>query len=302
MGLKRKAPQAPAAQTVAYLKLTAAPLLWGGALVVGRVVTRDLPPFTIAWVRFTLAVLFMLPLIRWNEGRLPRPTGKQWGIIALLGVTGVVLFNFFLFSGLRYVEAGRSSIFLSFTPVVVALLSLIIRRQRYGVKMWLGLTIALLGALLVITGGNFGSLLQNSAAKGDLLMMGAVFSWALYSLLGRIRLAPLSSLAVLTYSCLAGALLLLPLSLWEGGWTALAAFPVSSWWSILYLSFGAAGLAYLWYYQGVQAAGSTEASVFMNLEPVAALLFGTLFLGEELTLLLLTSAVLVMGGVYLTTR
>jgi drug/metabolite transporter (DMT)-like permease len=104
----------------------------------------------------------------------------------------------------------------------------------------------------------------------------------------------------LTYGSIAGVLILLPITFIEQGWSLIPQLSVPALWSLLYLSIGAAGLAYLWYYEGIAAVGSSKASVFLNVEPVAAIAFGVLILGEELSLIITIGAILVIGGLILT--
>lgn len=105
---------------VSYLKLALAPILWGGALVAERVVAAELPPITITWIRFLLVSVFLLPVLRLYEGRLPQPGRRDWVLLVLLSVTGVVVFNLLRFSGLQTVTAVRSSVLIALAPSVVA--------------------------------------------------------------------------------------------------------------------------------------------------------------------------------------
>jgi drug/metabolite transporter (DMT)-like permease len=115
-------------------------------------------------------------------------------------------------------------------------------------------------------------------------------------------LRSLSGLTTLTYTSVIGAVLLTPFAangeilatLAESGWAV--------WAGLLYLSFGASGVAYLWYYGGIRDVGPGKAAVFLNLEPVSAIVLGALLLGEELTWPVLTGAALVITGLYLVNR
>lgn len=285
-----------------YFKLAMAPVLWGGALVAGRVISAQLPPFTTAFVRFLLAGMFMMPVLHKREGSFPRPARQETVMILLLSITGVVCFNFFLFSGLQTVEAGRSAVIIALTPAVVVLLSRFAVQESLGVRVILGVTAAIAGALVTITDGNIAVIVSRAPDPGDLWILAAVFSWALYTLIGKRAMGRLSALTVLTYSFLAGTVMLFPFALSEGALHRVPGLPLSSWISMLYLSFGSAGIAYLWYYEGIRHAGPSRASVFMNLEPAAAVIFGALLLGESITGSLVIGTVLVLGGVYLAVK
>ncbi len=285
-----------------YLKLMVVPVLWAGALIAGRVVAPELPPFTTAFIRFVFASLVLLPVLYLQEGRFPIPGLRQWTVFALLSLSGVVLFNFFLFSGLRTVTAGRSAVILAFTPAAVTLAASVFMRERVTGRMLLGIVLAFAGAVYTITEGDPLRAIRRGISPGDFFILGCVVSWAVYSLIGRVAMRSFSPLASLAYISALGAVLLVPFALWEGELGELKAIPAAAWGGLLYLGLGAAGLAHLWYYQGIKRVGNSRAAVFMNVEPAAAIVLGLLVLGEGAPLPVVLGAFLVMAGVILTTR
>jgi drug/metabolite transporter (DMT)-like permease len=166
--------------------------------------------------------------------------------------------------------------------------------------MSVGILLSIVGALLTITGGNFSAIISNGLAIGDIYMITAVLCWAGYSILIKKAVSSLSPLVVLTYGAIMGIILLLPFTFYENGWSTLHNLTWPIFLSLLYLGFFAAGIAYLWYFQGIKKVGSSVSSVFLNLEPVAAIAIGILLLDEKLTLPLAIGAVLVISGLFLT--
>lgn len=287
---------------LSYIKLALGPILWGGALVAGRVVSADLPPLTITWVRFALVSIMLLPVVRLREGTLPRPSRGDLLVLAMLSVTGVVMFNLFLFSGLRTVTAVRSSVILSLSPSVVALVLVTLFRERAGWNTVLGIIVAFLGAVVTITNGDPARVLAGGISVGDLFLLGCVLSWSAYTIIARYAMRNLSSLTVLAYSSVIGTLLLTPVAARLDVITEFAAATLATWFAFAYLVFGAAGLAYLMYYEGIREVGPNRAAVFINLEPVTAILLGVGLLGEGLSAPLLIGAALVILGLYLVNR
>ncbi|MFP4373799.1 MAG: DMT family transporter [Spirochaetaceae bacterium] len=287
---------------LSYIKLALGPILWGGALVAGRVVSADLPPLTITWVRFALVSIMLLPVVRLREGRLPRPNRGDLLVLAMLSVTGVVMFNLFLFSGLRTVTAVRSSVILSLSPSVVALVMVTLFRERAGWNTVVGIFVAFLGAVVTITDGDPARVLRGGITIGDLFLLGCVISWSAYTIIARYAMRNLSSLTVLAYSSIIGSLLLTPIAARADVITEFGAAAVGTWLAFAYLVFGAAGLAYLMYYEGIREVGPNRAAVFINLEPVTAIVLGVGLLGEGLSAPLLAGAALVILGLYLVNR
>jgi len=285
-----------------YIKLTVVPILWGGALVAGRIVSGELQPFTITWIRFVLVSLFLIPVVAVREGRLPRPTLRELVLVICMSVAGVVVYNFLLFSGLQTVTAVRSSVLMALTPSVVAIILVVVFGERTTVTAAFGILLAFSGALVTITDGNLRAAIDGGISAGDLLLLGSVLAWAVYTILARYTISRLSAITVLAYSSAIGAILLTPVAAAEGAFHTIHTLTGPVFWGILYLSFGAAGLAYLWYYEGIRDAGATKAAVFMNVEPVAAIILGVVILGEKISAPLIIGAALVMVGLYLVNR
>ncbi len=287
---------------VSYVKLALAPVIWGGGLVAGRVVSAALPAITITWVRFLLVSVFLLPILRLLQGKLPRPGRRD--ALFLLGMTlaGVVFFNILLFTGLKTVTAVRSSIFIALAPSAVALILVLFFRERAGRNTATGIVIAFVGTAITITNGDLLQAAKGGISTGDLYMLGAVVSWAAYTILARYAMRNLSALTVLTYSSVIGSVLLTPFAVRPDIVAVLSMQSIATWSSLLYLAFGCAGIAYLFYYQGIRDVGPNGAAIFLNLEPVSAILLGVFLLGEALTVPVTIGAVLVIGGLYLVNR
>jgi drug/metabolite transporter (DMT)-like permease len=175
-------------------------------------------------------------------------------------------------------------------------------RERLNAAAVIGIIAAFTGAFVTVTNGNPAAAFRDGISTGDLFLFGCVLSWAAYTILGRHAMKRLSALSVLSYSSAAGVVLLTPIVFAGGYVTKVGPVTAPLVGAIIYLSFGAVGLAYLWYYQGVREVGATRAAVFLNVEPPAAILLGVVILGERLTWPVVVGAVLVMAGLYLVNR
>ena len=287
---------------LSYIKLALGPILWGGALVAGRVVTADLPPVTITWIRFAVVSLILLPVLRLRTGGLPRPTRRDLLFLVALSVVGVVVFNLLLLTGLKTVTAVRSSVIIALAPSVVALLLVSVFRERSTWNTVVGIALAFVGASVTITTGNPARVLAGGISVGDAYLLGCVLSWSLYTILARYAMRRLSSLTVLAYSSTMGAVFLTPVAARGDIASELAGATPATWVALAYLSLAAAGVAYLLYYEGIREVGPNRAAVFLNLEPVSAIVLGVVILGERLSVPLFVGATLVIFGLYMVNR
>jgi len=282
-----------------YFKLLATMACWGGTFVAGRMLAGEVPPFHAALLRFLLAGLLLLWLLLRSEGRLPRLSRRQLGAVTLLGLTGVLGYNAAFFTGLQSVSAGRAGLIIALNPVGITLLSALIGGEPLSRIRSFGVLLSVAGAMLVISRGNI-SLLPGGIGAGELMLLGCVISWSLYSVIGKRAMREISSLAAVTYSAVIGALLLLPLAALQADLSRVVDYSFVAWGSIVYLALFGTVVGFLWYYQSIREIGTVRAAVFINFVPVFAMLFGLLLLDEPLTPTVLQGGVLILTGAWIT--
>ncbi len=285
-----------------YLKLLCTSMFWGGTFVAGRMVSQELPPFSAAFIRFAIASISLLVLVRIYEGGLPRLRRPQLLPISILGLSGIFAYNVLFFTGLQTVAAGRAAVIVATNPIFVALLAALLFKEPLGLGRVIGIAISVCGAILAITGGHPLALFKQVLTWGDIAIFGCVASWVTYLLVGKVMMQNLSPHAAVTYSCLIGTAMLLPFSLAEGLIGHLQLIPWTLWAALLYLGMFGTVLGFTWFYQGVKEIGPSRAAVFINFVPIWAIVSGYLILGEALDPTLILGAAMVSSGVYLTNR
>ncbi|WP_200874832.1 DMT family transporter [Desulfonatronum thiodismutans] len=285
-----------------YLKLLCTSMFWGGTFVAGRVVAADLPPFSAAFLRFAIASVSLVILVRVYEGGLPRLRLGQLLPVFILGMSGIFAYNVLFFTGLRTVEAGRAAVIVATNPIFVALLAAPLFKEPLGMGRVVGIGLSVCGAILAITGGRPQDLFHQALSWGDVAIFGCVASWVIYLLVGKVMMKDLSPHAAVTWSCLVGVAALLPFSLAEGLPGHVLALTWTRWVALVYLGVFGTVLGFTWFYQGVKTIGPSRAAVFINFVPVWAIVSGFLILGETISLTLILGAAMVGFGVYLTNR
>lgn len=283
-----------------YLKLLFTAFFWGGTFIAGRIVSRNIDPYSAAFVRFTIASVFLLLFIKLHEGKLPRLSLRQFGFMIALGMSGVFAYNIFFFTGLQTVTAGRASLIIALNPIVISLCSSLLFKEKLTLVKLTGILVSVTGAMYVITYGDLLRVFAKPLDTGDLFIFGAVASWVTYSLIGKVVLSDLSPLVSVGYSSLIGAIALLIPAINHGFLQQFTTYTAEQWGSLFYLGFFGTVLGFLWYYQAINQVGPMKSSVFINFVPVSAILLAFLLLDEPITLSLVIGAVLVICGVLLT--
>jgi len=285
-----------------YLKLLLTAIFWGGTFVAGRLVAQNVGPYSIAFLRFTIASILLL-LLTWRiEGKLPKLKKPQIMPVVLLGITGIFIYNIMFFKGLKIIEAGRASLIIATCPIFITICSAIFLKEKLSPVKGLGIIISVCGAAIVISKGNISRIFEGGVGLGELYIFCCVLSWVAYSLIGKAVMKNLSPLASVSYSSVVGAVALSVPAFFEGLAQNIAGQSVIDWLCISYLGIFGTVIGFVWYYQGVERIGPTKAGLFMNFVPISAILCAFFILRESITLSLAAGAVLVISGVYLTNR
>jgi len=283
-----------------YIKLFMVTLFFGSTFIIGKIIVADLPPFTLAFLRFLFASFFLVLFVFKIYGKFPRINFQQFLLIIALGLTGVAGFNFFFFSGLKLITASRASIIISLNPSVVTILSAIILKEKFTKYKFTGIILSLTGALIVISQGNLQVILQGNVGWGELFILGCVFCWAFFTVFGKIIMKELKPIIAIAYACLAGTLILILPAFREGVLQNFMQYGVEVWLSVLALGLLGAALAFTWFYEGIDKIGPSRAGIFMNFVPIFATLMAVLILHEKLSPSFIVGAIFVICGVYLT--
>ncbi len=285
---------------ITYVKLLLMAVFWGGTFIAGRVVARDVQPFSAAFTRFVIASALLL-LLTWRvEGRLPGIKRGYIIPIILLGMTGVFGYNAFFFKGLSTVSAGRASVIVATNPVFITILSAFLFKEKLTLIQAAGILMSVTGALVVISRGDPSQVLTGGLGWGELFIFGCVVSWVAYSLIGKVVMAELTPLIAVAYSAVVGTLALFLPAYLEGATQDFVHYSAWSWLGLIYLALFGTVLAFQWYYQGIRELGPTKASIFINFVPISAVALAFVTLGEPITPSLLAGALLVSAGVYVT--
>ncbi|MFT5721180.1 MAG: drug/metabolite transporter (DMT)-like permease, partial [Motiliproteus sp.] len=199
------------------LLLVLTTLFWAGNFVVARATHLSMPPLSLSFWRWLLALLILLP---WVAPKLISERAllfKHWKILLLLSVLGVVNFNSFIYLGLQYTTATNATLLQSVVPSLVMLLAVFLLGQRISRLQASGLALSLLGVLCIVLRGDLTQLLNLQINRGDLWVLTGMLSWSLYTVALHWRPTALSKTALLGSTILTGTLVLLPLYLWEFG-------------------------------------------------------------------------------------
>ena len=291
--------EAKRAALAANAGLLFAAILAGASVVATRVAVQSVPPLSLAVMRYAQGGLILgvcLLLLARSQLRVRRQD------LLTLTVLGTLLFAAFplLFNaGLRLTEASRGSLMLATVPVWSALLARLSGQERLVTRQIIGLVLATGGVAVAVAERGLDWQGHGAALVGDGLILMAALCGAAYGVLVKRISGRYSALTVTTYAMLIGALVLLPAALGEGLATAVVDLDGQTLMLVLFL--GVLGGAVLWYLYGfaLSTLTPTQAAVYVNLNPLAAMILATVLLGELVTRPMLLGFAMVLAGVVL---
>ncbi len=289
------------------LMLTLPPVLWAGNAVVGRLVAPLVPPLALNFLRWALAFVLLLPFA-WPLLRAESPLWPRFPRFAVLGLLGVGCYNAFQYLALKTSTPINVTLVGSSIPAFMLGLGALFFHQRIRPRQVLGAALSIAGVLLVLARGELQHLAQVHFVTGDLYMLVATGSWALYSwLLARPGDPPeirADWAGFLMAQMVPGLAVVRPVRRRprRGG----AAVDIQWGWplaaALAYVAVGPAIVAYRFWGVGVQRVGPNIASFFSNLTPLFAALFSAAFLGEPPHLYHALAFALIVGGIVVSSR
>lgn len=282
-----------------YLFLALAALFWSGNFVVGRAVHGRIPPVALAFWRW-LAALAVLAAIAHRPLRAQwRTIARAWPVVIPLGILGVGNFNTLVYVGLQDTTATNALLLQSACPAFIVAISFAFGLGRPHVRQVLGIAVSLAGVIVILSRGHPATLSALAFARGDLYVLAAVLSWALYTLLLARRPAGVDPLALLTALVAVGVLWIAPFYAAEAARGARAAADAVTLASVAYVALFASVGAYVLWNEGVAQVGASRAGVFLHLMPAFGSLLAVGFLGESFRLHHLAGIALILAGIYL---
>ncbi len=286
-----------------YVKLFLTVCFWGGTFVAGRFASMQSGPFTIAFLRFSLAAILLLIYVHKSEGGLhPLRTNRDKMSALILAFTGIFANNAFFFSALQTVHASRAAVIVANNPIVIAICAAIFLKEPLSRLNGLGIVLSVCGTLIAITHGDFNFLSSHPFTPGDLILLGSIASWATYSIYGKTAMKDMSPLSAVTWACCLGSIMFIPFAFYEGMASQVSNYTIGFWGSILYLSLFGTVLGFTWFFEAVKEIGAARSGAFINFVPLTAILFGWLFLGEPISVSLLAGTALVITGIYIANK
>ena len=273
-------------------------VLWGGSFFFNGVVLKELPPFTLVFLRVALAAIMLLPLLRLYGVRFPKGL-SGWKPFFAIGLLNNVLPLSLIVVGQTYIPSGLASILNATTPLFTVVVMVVAGEEKLQARRIAGVVMGLVG-VVILHGDGFG--LEGGQGLGILLCLAAAFSYGLSALLARRLLSNSPPLGTAAFQMLASAAMMTVVAAAVDPPWQLPVPGVATWLAVIGLAALSTALAYIVFFQILRRSGATNVMLVTLLIPVTAILLGYLVLGEKVSTqeilgaLVIGSALLLIDG------
>ena len=283
--------------------LILATLFWAGNFIVGKAAfVENIPPMSLVFFRWSLVWLILLPFTYKDILRFKRIIFKNLPLLFFLALMSVGLFNSFTYLALVYTQVINASLFNTAIPAMIILLCFIFKIESTNRFQIMGLILSVIGILSIITKLDLYILLSLDFNKGDIIMIGGVISWGLYSSFLKKKKFDLPLLTLVHILCTFGLLFILPQFLFELSQGKVIRFDINLGYILIYLAlFPSIGSYYCWA-GAVSIIGANRAGIFLSLIPLFSTILAIAFFNEKFYFFHFIGSVLIVLGLFLSNK
>jgi drug/metabolite transporter (DMT)-like permease len=288
---------------LAYIFLFLTVLFWAGNFIVGKFASQyEVPPFSLNFYRWLFAWIILAPFTVPEILKKKEYIKNNFKFFLILGITSITIFNSIVYYSLNFTQVINGVLMISTIPVMIMLFSSFLKIEKTNTFQILGVIFSLTGVILIITKANLEMLLNLDFNKGDLTMVLAMLSWALYSALLKKKKHELSQLTLLEVIITFGLIFLIPVYFieYKMGYVIKLDKPF-----ILILSYVVLfpGLAsFILWIKGISLIGVNRSGVFLHLMPILSAIMAMIIFDEKFMFYHMLGAMFILIGIILSNK
>ena len=259
---------------IAYLLLILTTIFWSGNFIVGKAATAyQIPPFSLNFFRWFFAGLILLPFTYKEIISKQNYILKNIVLFIILGITSITVFNSIVYYSLYYTQVINGVLLISTIPVWIIFICWILKIEKSNYYQIVGVLCSLIGVIFIITKADFKIIKNFEFNKGDISMVVAMFSWAIFSALLKIKKFKISQFALLEVIIFSGLIFLIPIYFLELNYGSKIIIGRPFILTLIYVVIFPGLLAFIFWIKGISIIGANRAGIFLYLMPV----FGSIF-------------------------
>ena len=288
---------------LAYFILILTTIFWSGNFIVGKAASMfQIPPFSLNFYRWFFAGLILLPFTYKEIINKKKYIYNNLGFFIILGVTSITIFNSIVYYSLYYTQVISGILMISTIPVWIIFISSILNIEKTNIFQIIGVILSLTGVIFIITKADLNLIKNLDFNKGDLSMVVAMFSWAIYSALLKSKKYEISQVSLLEVVIICGLIFLIPIYFIEMkmGNPIILGKPFYLILSYVVIFPGLA--AFFFWIKGISIIGANRAGIFLHLMPIIGAIMAMLIFDEKFMFYHILGAIFIIAGITLSNK
>ena len=287
----------------AYILLTLTALFWSGNFIVGKAASLfEIPPFSLNFYRWLFAGLILMPFTIKEIIKKRNYIIENIGFFIILGVTSITIFNSIVYYSLYYTQVISGVLMISTIPVWIIFISSILNIEKTNVFQIIGVGLSLTGVIFIITKADINLIKSLDFNKGDLTMVIAMFSWAIYSALLKKKTYEISQISLLQVVIISGLIFLIPIYLIEMNLGYLIKLEKPFFLTLTYVVLFPGLASFFFWIKGIAMIGANRAGAFLHLMPIFGAIMAMIIFDEKFMFYHFLGAAFIITGITLSNK
>jgi len=288
---------------LAYLILILTTVFWSGNFIVGKAASMyQIPPFSLNFYRWFFAGLILLPFTYQELIKKKKYIINNLGFFIVLGITSITIFNSIVYYSLYYTQVISGILMISTIPVWIIFISSILKIEKTNIYQIIGVILSLTGVIFIITKADLNLIKNLDFNKGDLSMVIAMFSWAIYSALLKSKKYEISQVSLLEVVIICGLFFLIPIYFIEMNMGNLIILGKPFYLILAYVVIFPGLASFFFWIKGISIIGANRAGIFLHLMPIMGAIMAMLIFEERFMFYHILGAIFIIAGITLSNK
>ena len=288
---------------LAYLLLILTTLFWSGNFIVGKAASMfEIPPFSLNFYRWFFACLILMPFTAKELIKKKKYISSNIGFFIILGITSITIFNSIVYYSLYYTQVISGVLMISTIPVWIIFISSLLNIEKTNIFQITGVILSLTGVIFIISKADFNLLKNLEFNKGDLSMIVAMFSWAVYSALLKKKKYEISQITLLQVVIICGLLFLIPIYYIEMSMGNVIKLGKPFYLTLAYVVIFPGLASFFFWIKGIALIGANRAGIFLHLMPIFGAIMAMIIFDEKFMLYHFLGAIFIIAGITLSNK
>ena len=288
---------------IAYFILILTTIFWSGNFIVGKAASMfQIPPFSLNFYRWFFAGLILLPFTYKEIINKKKYILENLGFFIILGITSITIFNSIVYFSLYYTQVISGILMISTIPVWIIFISSILNIEKTNIFQILGVILSLTGVIFIITKADINLIKNLDFNKGDLSMVVAMFSWAIYSALLKRKKYKISQISLLEVVIICGLIFLAPIYFIEMSMGKLIILEKPFYLTLAYVVIFPGLAAFFFWIKGISIIGANRAGIFLHLMPIFGAIMAMVIFDEKFMYYHFLGAIFIIVGIILSNK